>query len=142
MLISARPTMQFVSRVQVPCGDCNFLTSGGAVDHVFIIRHKPNYSLLVHLIIITTVDKGLLLCQLRLHVPPRPSCSSLSAQLSGATVDYSSARTSANLIRSSLDNNAGSSGSAKAAALIDVDGGGSDNHGVETVRSLPTNWKA
>ena len=106
------------------------------------IRHKPKYSLLVHLIIITTVDQGLLLCQLRLHVPPRPSCSSLSAQLSGATVDYSSARTSANLIRSSLDNNAGSSGSAKAAALIDVDGGGSDNHGVETVRSLPTNWKA
>ena len=60
-------------------------------------------------------------------------CSSLSAQLSGATVDYSSARTPDNLIRSSLDKDAGGSGT-KSAALIDVDGSSGSDSGVETVR--------
>ena len=66
--------------------------------------------------------------------------SSLSAQLSGATVDYSSARTPDNLIRSSLDKDAGTSGT-KSAALIDVDGSSGSDSGVETVRiSLYTQY--
>ena len=63
-------------------------------------------------------------------------CSSLSAQLSGATVDYSSARTTDNLIRSSLDKDAGGSSGTKSAALIDVDGSSGSDSGVETVRIL------